>query len=203
MSSISVKPYKYSGVIIGLILPALPALVMPLFAVRWQPSLKAGEFPGAVFHSETVAASSIERRDIPPKIMTVPEGPRPGLPANSTPPEEIARAFYRAVRENAESIHGLGPPFHRENTESPDNIPGPAEEPAGTADGESAGGKDGTGGGTGRMEGAGWQLLGFIRDSAGVERRYFKEKESGKIVMIINVPDSFPDNEDSAKGGNR
>lgn len=199
MSSISVKPvksFKSFGVIIKLVSLALPALVMPLFAARWRPSLDAGEFPGAVFHPETVIAYSIDRHDLPPKNKTVSEGPRPGLPADIAPPGEIARAFYRAVRENAASARGL--PLPGENTGPPDNIPEPAAEPGGPPDG-------GTGGRPGRMEGDGWQLLGFIRDSAGIERRYFKEKESGKIVTVTvtNTPESFPVNADSAEGGNR
>jgi hypothetical protein len=199
MSSISIKPVKWLksfGVIIRLIPLALPALVMPLFAVRWQPSFDAGEFPGAVFHPETVITYSSGKPGDPPKITTVSEGSRPGLPADSTSPVEIARAFYRAARENAGNARGSGPPLPGENTGSPDSIPGPAAEPDGESDDE-------TDGGTGWTEGEGWQLLGFIRDSAGIERRYFKEKESGKIVTVTNAPENFPANTDSAEGDNR
>jgi hypothetical protein len=202
MSSISIKPVKRSksfGAIIRLVSLTLPALVMPLFAARWQPSFDAGEFPGAVFHPETVIACSSGKPGDPPKITTVSEGPRPGLPADTALPEKIARAFYRAVRENtgnAKRARGPGLPISGENTGLPDSIPEPAAEPEGESDGE-------TDGGTGRMEGEGWQLLGFIRDSEGIERRYFKEKESGKIVTVTNVPENFPANTDSTEGDNR
>ncbi|MDR2784742.1 MAG: hypothetical protein LBB83_02390 [Treponema sp.] len=192
MSSISIKYakfVKYFGVIIRLTFLALPALVMPLFAARWHPAFNAGEFPGAVFHPETVITYSIDEHGGPPNPKTVSEEPRSGLPADIAPPEEIARAFYRAVREDTESARGPGVSVPGESPGSPDNIPGPADEP----DGESDGG----------TEREGWQLLGFIRDSEGIERRYFKERESGKITVITNMPESFPANADSAEGVNR
>ncbi|MDR2053610.1 MAG: hypothetical protein LBP80_09360 [Treponema sp.] len=195
MSSISIKSVrliKSFGVMIRLAPLALPALVMPLSALRWHPAFNAGEFPGAAFHPETVIAYSVDGRGEAPEITAVPDGPRPGLPADTAPPEEIARAFYRAVRENAEDVRGSGPPFSVENAGSPDDISGPAVEPDG-----------GTGVKTGRAEGEEWRLLGFIRDSAGIERRYFKEIESGKIVTVTDMPESFPANTKPAEGDNR
>ncbi|MDR2246929.1 MAG: hypothetical protein LBE17_09755 [Treponema sp.] len=115
------------------------------------------------------------------------------------PPGEIAEAFYRAVRENAgdaESVHvrarGPGLPLPGTNTGPPDSVPDPADEPGGGTDGK-----------TGEPNTEGWQLLGFIRDSAGIERRYFKERESGKITVITDMPEGFPVNADSAEGVNR
>ncbi|MDR0710287.1 MAG: hypothetical protein LBF77_09495 [Spirochaetaceae bacterium] len=204
MSSISVKLLKCFNVIIRLIPLALPALVMLLFAARWHPAFNAGEFPGAVFRPETAAAYSIGEHDRPPKITAVSEGSRPGLPADPVSPGEIAGAFYRAVREdtenaeNAESVRvrvrapGPGLPLPGTNTGPPDNVPDPADEPGGGTDGK-----------TGEPNTEGWQLLGFIRDSAGVERRYFKERESGKITVITDTPEGFPVNADSAEGVNR
>jgi hypothetical protein len=198
MSSISIKSVrliKSFGVMIRLAPLALPALVMPLSALRWHPAFNAGEFPGAAFHPETVIAYSVDGRGEAPKITAVPEGPRPGLPADTAPPEEIARAFYRAVRENAEGVRGPVLPLPVENAGSPDSVPGPAPEPD-SADGEPAGVP-------GRTEGEGRQFLGFIRDSAGIERRYFKEMESGKIVTVTDMAESFPANTKPAEGDNR
>ena len=200
MSSISVKLLKCFSVIIRLIPLALPALVMLLFAVRWHPAFNAGEFPGAIFHPETVTAYSIGERGRPPKIIAVSEGSRPDLPADPVPPGEIAGTFYRTVRENAESVHvrvpvralGSGLPLSGTNTGPPDNVPDPADEPGGGTDGK-----------TSEPNTEGWQLLGFIRDSAGIERRYFKERESGKITVITDMPEGFPVNADSAEGVNR
>jgi hypothetical protein len=207
MNSISVKLLKCFSVIIRLVPLALPALVMPLFAARWHPAFNAGEFPGAVFHPETVTAYSISGHDEPPKITTVSEeGSRPGLPADPAPPGEIAGAFYRAVRGNAgntgntESVRvrvpvrawGPGLPLPGTNIRPPDNIPDPAAEPGGGTDGK-----------TSEIDTEGWQLLGFIRDSAGIERRYFKERESGRIIVITDMPESFPANANSAEGVNR
>lgn len=201
MSSISVKLLKCFSVIIRLIPLALPALVMLLFAARWHPAFNAGEFPGVVFHPETVSAYSIGERGGPPKITAVSEGSRLGLPADPVPPGEIAGAFYRTVRENAENaesvrvpVRVLGPglPLPGTNTGPPDNVPDPADEPGGGTDGK-----------TGEPNTEGWQLLGFIRDSAGIERRYFKERESGKITVITDMPEGFPVNADSTEGVNR
>ncbi|MDR1410847.1 MAG: hypothetical protein LBI91_01425 [Spirochaetaceae bacterium] len=191
MSSISIKQTKiHLFKIIRLIPPALPAFIALLFAARWQPFSDAALFPGAAFQNETTAGLSDIRKDAGygeiPKIKNVSEWPRPDLPAKTAPPGEIAGAFYRAARENAESARKPGPSRNRpapgENTGPPEPEPasGPENDP-----GEQGGAE-------------GWRLLGFIRDTGGVERRYFKEDESGRIVVLTGTQEFYPANAGTA-----
>ncbi|MDR1352078.1 MAG: hypothetical protein LBK05_02255 [Treponema sp.] len=197
MSSISIKQTKINLVkLIRFIPPALPAFIALLFAARWQPFSGPAEFPDAAFQSETAAVRpnvrENDRRGEISKTKAVPAGPRPDLPAEPAPPKEIAGAFYRAARENAESARNPGPPRNRpgpgENTGPPELGPGPEPPPE----------PENTGSGPENTGGEGWRLLGFIRDTGGIERRYFKEEESGKIIVLTSTPENYPANTDTA-----
>jgi hypothetical protein len=141
MSSISVKSFK---TIFRLIPLALPALVLPLLAICWQPA--AGELPGAAFHTETISGDPKAWPGLPPKPEIVPERPRPDLPAAT--PAEIAGAFYRESRDTT-GKHNAG--FAKESDAA--YVPNETAELANVDT---------------------MQLVGLIRDSGGIERRYFK-----------------------------
>ncbi|MDR0451798.1 MAG: hypothetical protein LBH15_01995 [Treponema sp.] len=214
MSSVSVKQAKIKLLkLIRLIPLALPAFAMPLFAARWQPFPAAAGSPGAAFQNEAAAGrplvpgNSGRGEDLKPG--TAPDGPRRGLPEEPAPPGELARAFYRADspdranradrpdrtdsagragRENAESARSPGPAR---------NMPAPGEN-TGPPETEPAPGPENTGGKTGGGEG--WRLLGFIRDAAGIEHRYFKEETSGRIISLADTPEIYPAGADMPDG---
>jgi hypothetical protein len=181
MSSISVKVFKIIIRFIRFIPLLLPALALPILAARWQPAPDAGEFPGAAFHSETVSGYPEFIRGEPPKPETVTERPHPDLPADLPPPGEVARAFYRRAPENAKPGPAAVPYSGLPQNKAPPEEGREAEAAVKAAEPENTGGEE-------------RQLLGFIRDAAGIEHRYFKEKESGRIIAITNRPETSPDN---------
>jgi hypothetical protein len=188
MSSVLLKQTKIKLrkiiCLVRLVPPALPAFIMLLFAARWQPLSDSAEFPEPAFQNKTAVSRPGYRENgrhgETPGTKTVPAGP--GLPAEFAPPGEIAGAFYRAARENADSAGN--PALSRAKPAQGGNA-GPVSGQE-NADGEPGGG------------GEEWRLLGLIRDTGGIERRYFKENESGRIIVITNAPEISPANTDPA-----
>jgi hypothetical protein len=198
MNSISVKRIKPMLFRISVfIFAALPAFIIILSAVRWRPKYNAVAlsndlFPDAVFPQEAIAAYSLDGYDTSPNSTITPEGACADLAAASALPGEIAGAFYRAVRGNVGNSYGTA--WNR---------------PASGKDGGppvSFGTESGGISSTGESGEEGRRLVGFIRDTEGVEYRYFKEEQSGKIIVVTNTPEGFPfdtsDTNDTEDTGN-
>jgi hypothetical protein len=191
MNSISVKRIKPKLLRISVfIFSALPAFIIILSAVRWRPKYNAvvfndGVFLDAVFPQEAIAAYSLDGYDTSPSITAVSEGSSADLAAASAQPGEIAGAFYRAVRGNVGNSSGTA--WNRPASGKDGGPP--------VTFGTESGGVASTGE-SGEEE---RRLVGFIRDTEGVEYRYFKEEQSGKIIVVTNTPEGFSFNAGDAE----